>query len=137
MKPSISNKMRDRSRDLRRNATDAERKLWSHLRARQLCGFKFRRQHAIGSYIVDFYCHEAGLVVELDGGGHAEAFQAEYDAERSLRLESRGIKVLRFWNNDVMRNIEGIPEDIVFALTPAISQREGARGPVTMTRSER
>jgi very-short-patch-repair endonuclease len=127
MKPSMSNNMRDRSRELRKNATDAENKLWSRLRDRQLCNFKFRRQHTIGSYIVDFYCHEAMLVVELDGGQHAEAFQSDYDAERSLVLESKGIKVLRFWNNDVMRNIEGILEEILSALTPALSQRERER----------
>ena len=119
----MSKNMRDCSRDLRRKATDAEARLWSHLRARQLSGFKFRRQHPIGSYIVDFYCHEAALVVELDGGGHAQELQGEYDVERSLWLESRGLRVIRFWNNEVLRNIEGVVEQILSALGSTVSRK--------------
>ncbi|MEW6141296.1 MAG: endonuclease domain-containing protein [Thermodesulfobacteriota bacterium] len=119
----MSKNMRDRSRQLRRKATDAEARLWSHLRARQLSGFKFRRQHAIGSYIVDFYCHEAGLVVELDGGGHAEELQGQYDLERSQWLESRGLRVIRFWNNEVLGNIEGVVEQILSALGSTASRK--------------
>jgi adenine-specific DNA-methyltransferase len=88
-----------------------------------LSGFKFRRQHAIGPYIVDFYCREAALVVELDGGGHAEELQGEYDAERSLWLESRGLRVVRFWNNEVLGNIEGVVEQILSALGSTVCQK--------------
>ena len=85
------------ARHLRRDMTDAEREIWHHLRNRALMGCKFRRQHPVGPYIVDFACVEHGLVVELDGGQHDEAT----DAERTRLLEARGFTVLRFWNNAV------------------------------------
>ncbi len=94
----------DYSKRLRSEQTDAESKLWSRLRNHQL-GWKFRRQHLIGGYIVDFVCVSEGLVIELDGGQHAE--QAGYDAARTAFLESRGFRVLRFWNHDVLQNIDG------------------------------
>ena len=90
-----------RSRDLRRRQTDAEAALWRHLRRRGLVGLKFRRQHPIHGYIVDFFCSEARLAVELDGGQHAEAFAR--DVLRTQELERRGIRVVRFWNTDVLR----------------------------------
>lgn len=89
---------------LRIHATDAEKRLWRHLRNRQLDKLKFRRQHAIPPYIVDFYCEEKKLVIELDGGQHSE----ETDKDRTAFLESRSLKVLRFWNNDVLTNTEGV-----------------------------
>ena len=94
------------ARKLRRRLTDAEQKLWQHIRQRQMMGFKFRRQSPIGRYIVDFVCVEKRLIVELDGGQHA--VQHDYDHCRSEWLESRGFRVLRFWNHDVMNNIEEI-----------------------------
>ncbi|MDA8170936.1 MAG: endonuclease domain-containing protein [Nitrospiraceae bacterium] len=113
-------------RDLRRNSTDAENLLWRLLRGRQLNGAKFRRQHPIGHFILDFYCDELKLAIELDGGGHAEEKQKLYDEQRTRALEGEGIKVLRFWNNDVLTRTEAILETIWDSLTPALSQR--ARG---------
>lgn len=94
------------SRKLRRNATDAEKRLWSALRHRQLGDTKFRRQHPLGPYIVDFFCLERGLVVELDGGQHAA--QREADAKRDDWLAAQGFRVLRFWNHEVLSNTEGV-----------------------------
>ena len=94
------------TRRLRRDSTDAEKLLWRRLRRRQLGGAKFRRQHPIGPYVVDFFCSEQGLVVELDGGQHA--IQAERDGRRDRWMESRGYRVLRFWNHELMANIDGV-----------------------------
>jgi very-short-patch-repair endonuclease len=105
-----------RARELRENATRAEKKLWSRLRSRQIAGAKFRRQHPIGSYIVDFFCDEALLAIELDGGGHADAEQKEYDAARTEYLAGQGIRVLRFWNNEVLENTDGVLELILRTL---------------------
>ncbi len=95
---------------LRRDATEAEKLLWSNLKAKQLDGLKFRRQQPIGSFIVDFVCFEKGVVVELDGGQHAE--NAPRDAERDGILTANGFRVLRFWNNDVLQNINGVVDAI-------------------------
>ena len=100
---------------MRKEATEAERKLWRHLRDGGR-GAKFRRQHPLGPFILDFYCHGARLVVEVDGGGHAGTKQAEYDYERSRALSAEGIRVLRFWNSEVMENVEGVLEKIRQAL---------------------
>jgi len=102
-----------RSRRLRSDQTDAERKLWSVLRGRTL-GVKFRRQHPIGSFIVDFCCLERRLIVELDGGQHAT--QREADDKRTRFLNARGYRVLRVWNDDVMRDAEAVAEVIMRAL---------------------
>lgn len=99
--------------ELRKEPTPAEAKLWLRLRNDQL-GVTFRRQHAIGNYIPDFCCPKAKLVIELDGSQHLG--QAEYDAERTRYLEAQGYKVIRFWNNDVMNNIEGVMLAILYAL---------------------
>jgi adenine-specific DNA-methyltransferase len=88
--------------------TDVEVLLWQKLRNRQLLGFKFRRQWTLGPFIVDFFCWEAGLVVELDGGQHSE----EGDANRTSWLEEQGYEVRRFWNNEVMENLDGVLEAI-------------------------
>ncbi|WP_411834658.1 endonuclease domain-containing protein [Pseudoxanthomonas mexicana] len=101
-------------RQLRNNATDAERRLWRELRGRQLEGCKFRRQHPFGDYILDFACLERKVVVELDGGQHAD--NAAHDAIRSRALEKAGFTILRFWNNEVFGNIEGVVEVILNAL---------------------
>ncbi|GJQ35475.1 MAG: endonuclease [Anaerolineaceae bacterium] len=103
----------EKARKLRKELTPAERKLWAHIRNDQL-GVNFRRQHAIGNFIPDFVCIKKKLIVELDGGQHAE--QAEYDADRTRFLESQGYKVIRFWNNDVMNDINGVIRNIQFAL---------------------
>lgn len=103
-----------RSRALRNDMTKAERRLWSILRMKQL-GVKFRRQEPIGSYIVDFVCYEAKLIIEVDGGQHAEQ-TAKLDRRRDAWLEGEGFRVLRFWNVDVMENLEGVHDRIAAAL---------------------
>ena len=94
------------ARSLRGNMTEVERLLWQALRGKQLNGYRFRRQHPIGSYIADFACLEEKIVIELDGGQHQE--QIEYDEQRSAYLKTHGWQVLRFWNNDVFNNLEGV-----------------------------
>ncbi len=101
------------AKELRANQTEAETHLWQFLRARRLGGYKFHRQHPIGNYILDFYCPEKKLAVELDGGQHATADQMAYDQNRSAIFEKMGIKVLRHWDHDVFQNTEGIVEDIL------------------------
>jgi very-short-patch-repair endonuclease len=101
-------------RCLRREQTEAESLLWQHLRGKRLKGAKFRRQHAIGGHIVDFCCLRHGLVIEVDGGQHTE--ETEKDAARTARLEAQGFKVIRFWNDDVLRNLEGVLASIAESL---------------------
>ncbi len=105
-----------RARDLRRNANDAEKRLWYFLRGRQMAGFKFRRQHAIGEYIGDFVCLQARLVVELDGETHGDEDRQRRDAARTETLQRAGYGVRRFWNDEVFSNIEGVKEEILNAL---------------------
>jgi len=119
----------DHSRALRRSPTDAEKALWLELRGRRLMGFRFRRQQPIGPFIVDFYCASARLVVEVDGGGHALERKEDRDRERDRALESEGIRVLRFWNTEVLRNMEGVLEAIVKAIgRPSPRPSPGGRG---------
>jgi len=96
------------ARVLRKNMTRAKRVLWGRLRNKGL-GVKFRRQEPIGDYIVDFVCYERGIVIELDGGQHVGSLD---DIERDRRLMDMGFKVLRFWSNDVLRNIDGVMREI-------------------------
>lgn len=100
-----------RAQDLRNNAPDAERRSWFHLRARQLGGSKFSRQMPVGLYVCDFLCRERGPVVELDGGQHA--VQTLRDEARTAFLERQGLTVLRFWNNDVLQNTDGVLQVII------------------------
>ncbi|QXP83781.1 DUF559 domain-containing protein [Methylococcus sp. Mc7] len=111
----------DNARALRKHATDAETLLWRLLRNQQLAGAKFRRQHSLPPYILDFYCHALKLAVELDGGQHNSAEGQQRDARRSAYLEERGIRVLRFWNNDVLRETEAVLE----AIYQAVQERQG------------
>src|SRR5258707_2000972 len=104
------------ARRLRRDQTDVERKLWFRLRDRRLQGLKFRRQVTIGHYIADFCCESQRLIIELDGGQHAE--RQHQDAERTAILEAQGYLVLRFWNNDVLQNMDGVLESILATLRP-------------------
>ena len=97
---------RDRAKALRKTSTDAERRMWLLLRDRRLLPFKFRRQHPIGPYIADFVCIEKRLVVELDGGQHADA--VEYDERRTAEIQERGYRVIRFWDNDVLQRTESV-----------------------------
>ena len=106
----VPQELKNRAWELRSNQTDVEAKLWRRLRDRQVFGAKFRRQHPIGSYIVDFCCPTLRLIVELDGGQHAE--QGAADQTRTYFLESRGYRVLRFWNNQVMTQLDDVLEEI-------------------------
>jgi len=106
-----------RAKDMRREPTEAERKLWRLLRAHRLQEMKFRRQHPIGPYIADFACFQAKFIIELDGGHHAEGPQAAHDARRRSFVEQRGWRVLRFWNSDVLQNPEGVQETILAAIS--------------------
>jgi len=106
----------ERARSLRKNATDAEHILWRRLREKKSHGYKFRRQHPIGRYIVDFACLDDGLVVELDGEQHAFGAQAAHDARRDAWLRREGYEVLRFWNEDVYKDCEGVAEKILYHL---------------------
>ena len=96
--------------------TDAEQALWRVLRSRQLEGFKFRRQHSIGRFVVDFVCLEQKLIVEVDGGQHAG--QVEADAERTAYLQDKGFRVIRFWNNEVLTEMDGVAVRLLATLTP-------------------
>ena len=105
--------MLDRAKLMRRELTPAERILWNALRRNQIDGFHFRRQQVIDGYIVDFYCHAAALVVEVDGDVHDQ--QQEYDAHREKVLQARGLRVLRFRNERVMGDLQGVLREIVRA----------------------
>jgi very-short-patch-repair endonuclease len=98
------------AKSLRSNQTEAEARLWYHLRAHRFMGLKFKRQKPVGRYIADFVCWERRLIIELDGGQHAE--QVTYDQQRDAWLRSEGYTVLRFWNNDVMHQMDGVLEQI-------------------------
>jgi len=111
--PRSNSKTRTQAIELRKELTPAEIKLWAYIRNDQL-GVNFRRQHAIGKYIPDFVCIKQKLIIELDGSQHLE--QVEYDAERTKFLESQGYKVVRFWNNQIMNDINGVIKAIQFAL---------------------
>jgi very-short-patch-repair endonuclease len=102
-----------RAQQLRNNATEAERKLWGYLSRRQLGGYKFSRQMPIGPFICDFLCRERGLVIEVDGGQHADNVS---DARRTAFLRSEGLTVLRFWNNEVLTNVEGVLTTVLASL---------------------
>src|SRR3989344_4601013 len=112
---------RERRRTLRSGQTDAEKFLWRRLRNKQLKGQRFLRQYGVAPYILDFYCPNIRLAIELDGGQHLEEDKRIYDAERTRFLESNDISVLRFWNNEVMKNINGVLEAIDRAVTPSNS----------------
>jgi very-short-patch-repair endonuclease len=132
----------ERARSSRRGQTDAERRLWFALRSRRLAGYKFRRQHPIDGFVVDFACTKHRLVIEADGGQHAEN---PGDARRTAIIEARGWRVLRFWNNEILSNTDGVVETILKELkqseapspasglrpeapSPAVRERESSRG---------
>jgi very-short-patch-repair endonuclease len=107
-------KFMHRAGELRKELTPAEKKLWAYLRGDKLNGVNFRRQHAIGKFIVDFVSIKRRLVIEMDGSQHVQ--QEKYDNERTEYLESHGYKVIRFWNEDVMKDINGVIQAIQLAL---------------------
>ena len=100
----------DRRRNLRNQQTEAERIFWNIVRGRKFSNLKFRRQFSIGSYILDFYCPEIGLAVEIDGGQHAT--NIEYDRARTESINRLGIRVVRFWNNDITKNASGVYDEL-------------------------
>lgn len=119
----------DNARRLRKDATDAERKLWSALRHKQIEGFKFRRQVPIGEFVADFACLSQRLIIEVDGGQHDA--ERERDAARTAWLNARGYRVIRFWNNDVLDHLEGVVQTILTALQdhpPPQPPPQGGRG---------
>jgi very-short-patch-repair endonuclease len=118
--------VKDKARALRKNQTDAELVLWQLLRGKRMKDLKFRRQHPIPPYIVDFICTEKKLIIEADGGQHADA--VEYDKKRTIFLESKGYTVIRFWNNEILTNIDGVYQVIQKHLnieTPSTPRGEG------------
>ncbi len=123
-----STKLRVRSRSLRRSLTDAERIIWYGVRAHRLNGASFRRQTPIGPFIVDFVCHDARLIIEIDGSQHFEAEHERSDARRDAYLRARGYRVLRFNNHDVMTNRHGVLEAISIALGASPSLPSPASG---------
>ena len=134
-KPRIPQYMVELARQLRHKQTPAEESLWECLRKRRVARAKFRRQHPLGRYIADFYCHEAGLVVELQGGVDSAKEQREYDAVRQETIEQQGIRVITFANREVEHDLEGVLLKIIKALTPTsptsrppLSLRERGRG---------
>ena len=113
----MTDQLRAIAKRLRKRQTDAENLLWNRLRAKQINGLRFRRQEPVGQYIDDFLNYEVRMVIEVDGGQHAE--QKKVDKERDDWLASQGFKVLRFWDNDVLTNVEGVLEKIKDQVTPS------------------
>jgi adenine-specific DNA-methyltransferase len=118
--------IRTYAREMRQGMTDAEALLWQLLRNRRVAGAKFRRQHPVGRYILDFYCDELKLGVELDGGQHGDAIA--YDEKRDEWLRMQGIRILRFWNNQMLAETEAVMEAIYQALTD--SESKAAKAPL-------
>jgi very-short-patch-repair endonuclease len=135
VKQSAGTEALDRVRTMRRVATPAENLLWGALRGRRLEGLKFRRQVWIDTYIADFLCYEARLIVELDGSQHSEA--VDYDAHRDAELTRLGYRTLRFWNNDVSGNLDGVLETIRRACVERLpSPSRASRGPLPLPSGE-
>ena len=108
MKPNV-----ELARKLRKNLTPQERKLWNILRNHQFYGLEFKRQYPIGDYIVDFICREKKIIIEVDGGQHNETVNVINDDERTAYLNSKGYKVIRFWNNDIDMNLDGVYKELM------------------------
>jgi very-short-patch-repair endonuclease len=110
---------REHAKTLRKNQTEAEQRLWYFLRAHRFMGLKFRRQVPIGNYIVDFVCHDHKLIVEADGGQHAE--ELAYDRKRDEWLLEQGFKVIRFWNDQILRETDAVLEQIRLSVAASLS----------------
>lgn len=106
------------ARSFRKRSTDAEGGVWSELRNRQLLGFKFRRQHPIGTRIFDFYCDEAKLAIELDGSGHCYDLKREDDLDREIEAYEKGVRILRFGNDEVFQDLDAVLNQIIYAIDP-------------------
>ncbi len=112
---SVPKRSTQSAKNLRKQETDAERLIWSYLRAGKMDGLKFRRQQPVGPYIVDFACLDKNIIIEIDGGQHTENIK---DETRDAWLADQGFKILRFWNNDVLKETDAVLESIRLALTP-------------------
>ena len=108
----VADRLTNLAKNLRRQSTDTEQALWKYLRAKRIDSLKFRRQQPIGNYIVDFVCFERKIIIELDGGQHAQTEQMQRDKERDRWFERQGYEVLRFWDNEVLKNTRGVLEVI-------------------------
>jgi very-short-patch-repair endonuclease len=130
MRPGRDNRLalRNFARQLRKDQTDAEAKLWSILRSRQLSGFKFRRQYPLHGYILDFYCVRAKLAVELDGGQHLDPENLNYDSIRTRRLAEIGVTVIRYPDDDLLQSPDLIADDIYHRLLPSPQPSPGVPG---------
>jgi len=117
--------LKQRRRELRHNQTDAERVLWAKVRNKQFFGIKFFRQYSIGPYILDFYCPTMKLAVELDGGHHSQSGNREYDATRSEYLRTQGIDVMRFWDNEVLLDIQSVLSKLALKVTLSVPPSQG------------
>jgi very-short-patch-repair endonuclease len=133
----VSTKQRTRARRLRRDLTDAERIIWNAIRAHRLHGMSFRRQTPIGPFIVDFVCHTAWLIIEIDDGQHYEAENTKRDAQRDAFLGSKGYRILRFNNHEVMTNRHGVLQTIATAIvhapSPPLPRKRGREQAVPVT----
>ena len=109
------------AQQLRRNATEAEKLLWSRLRNRNVANFKFRRQHPLGDRIVDFFCAEVNLAIELDGSGHSSDDAQKSDLDREIELYENGVRIFRFPNHEIFNNLDGVLNTIIYAVDPARS----------------
>jgi very-short-patch-repair endonuclease len=125
MNEEISERIKKYSRLLRKNQTDAEYRIWKHIRARRFEGLKFKRQESIDMYIADFVCYEKRIIIEMDGGQHANN---EKDKKREAYLIKQGFDVLRFWDNDVLKNTDGVLESIRQKILAPSSRPSPARG---------
>jgi len=123
---AIKELLRERAKSMRSEATPAEHRLWQILRAKRLAGYKFKRQLVIDHYIADFVCPGHRLIVEADGGQHAES---DYDRRRDEYLRAQGFRILRFWNSDIFNNEEGVADAIFAALTAPLPARPAAELP--------
>ena len=112
MNKKLDSQLLEFAKSMRHTATNAENLMWQLLRAKRFMNLKFRRQHVIQPYIVDFYCHEIGLVIELDGSQHGTDEAIEYDAERTKFLEALGLTVVRYWNHDVLGRTDVMLDDL-------------------------
>jgi very-short-patch-repair endonuclease len=110
--------LKKRRRELRHNQTNAEKVFWSQVLSRQFNGMRFFRQYSLGPYILDFYCPKVKLAVELDGGQHNQSKNREYDTSRSEYLKAHGIEVIRFWDNEVLLDVQGVLNKLFLKVTP-------------------
>jgi very-short-patch-repair endonuclease len=116
-------KSHTKARNLRKKQTSAEQLLWSKLRSRGISGYKFRRQHPFEPYIIDFYCSEAHLAIEIDGGQHSEDEYHRRDVARSEFLEENGVRVIRFWNHEVIENLDEVLAEIAATLEEIMKRK--------------